>query len=918
MAATVNVGTLEALLKLRDEMSPALSVAAKNLDRAGQQATKAGRALAPLSIAMAGIGVASIKFAKDFNASMANVATLIPGNTKRVQELKGEVQGLAVTVGKGTDDISEGLYQVVSAFGDTADSMTILETNAKAAAAGLATTTDAINLTSAVTKGYGDASAEAVEKASDLAFATVKMGQTTFPELASAIGKVVPIASALGVSQEELFTGFATLTGVTGSAAEVTTQLRGVMAGMLKPTEDMKGAMAALGIESAESMIAQHGLVGSMNMLIGTTDGSTEAIGGLFANVESLPAVFALNSGQADVFAEKLEAMGSAAGATDEAFKEQTEGINKAGFAWEQLKVQVTVIAQKFGDTILPVLVNVGESLEPMVDALMWAVDAFSALPSPVKAAAVALMAVVASAAPLLVIAGQVSIALGGLTAATGLATGAMGLLALKFAAAVAVFTLAYKGTTALMGAMSELAPGLSSVARTAVDATRDLLTLGLTNERLNAAFRENSDVIDKNTGLVKGAAKAAEEVAERYEKYKATLKDVSGAVVEVAEETKKLAPISEAAAKAAAAATIAKIVAQEEEMVSLLAFVDAFNEAEEAKRAKVQEVAQATADIQRDLQNQLALANAEGLALRLLEIKLAHEQELAVLAATGAAYNQTYIDLVAALRLRYEQEVTIATEAHTSIALAAEAAGFQTKAAMEDTAKKALELHKRMAKSGLFTAAQLSKAWDAYELARQETATATGEHQKLTWDAMAAAGSSILGSLFGKSKRAALAGIIIDTATAIIKCFAQWGWPWGIAPAAAAAAAGWAQYQKVKSQSFATGTPDLDFSQFGASTATQLHGEEAVIPRGGGHQLAGEIALALGSQGNQASSSMAGSIVAAQSGGGSGVTIHYAPQITVNGAGNDAEIIDVIGQALRDDSEGLARQVEVIVEDMR
>jgi hypothetical protein len=46
----------------------------------------------------------------------------------------------------------------------------------------------------------------------------------------------------------------------------------------------------------------------------------------------------------------------------------------------------------------------------------------------------------------------------------------------------------------------------------------------------------------------------------------------------------------------------------------------------------------------------------------------------------------------------------------------------------------------------------------------------------------------------------------------------------------------------------FKTGTPDLDFVEFGARTPTELHGQEAVIPRGQGHRLAAEIARGLAS----------------------------------------------------------------------
>jgi len=59
--------------------------------------------------------------------------------------------------------------------------MKVLEINSKAAAGGVATTRDAIDLTSAVTKAYGDTSAAAVQGVSDLALETVRLGQTTFP-----------------------------------------------------------------------------------------------------------------------------------------------------------------------------------------------------------------------------------------------------------------------------------------------------------------------------------------------------------------------------------------------------------------------------------------------------------------------------------------------------------------------------------------------------------------------------------------------------------------------------------------------------------------------------------------------------------------------------------------------------------------
>ena len=68
---------------------------------------------------------------------------------------------------------------------------------------------------------------------------------------------VVPLASALGVSQEELAAQFATLTGVTGSASEVSTQLRATYQAILKPTADMGAAISSVAaqIEAAGQLV---------------------------------------------------------------------------------------------------------------------------------------------------------------------------------------------------------------------------------------------------------------------------------------------------------------------------------------------------------------------------------------------------------------------------------------------------------------------------------------------------------------------------------------------------------------------------------------------------------------------------------------------------------------------------------------
>lgn len=396
-----------------------VNTVSKSLDKAGKKMDDIGKKMSTrLTLPIVGFAAASAKASMDFNEAMANIATLIPGNIKRVKELKKGVQDMAVSVGKSTGDLADGLYQVVSAFGDSSDAIKILETNAKAATAGLSTTMDAINLTSAVTKAYGDTTAGAVKKAADLGLLTVRLGQTTFPELAASIGRVTPLASQLGVKQEELFSGFATLTGVTGGAAEVSTQMAAILRAMLKPTEDMTKASKKLGFESASQMIKQKGLVESLKLLMKYTKGDEQATAKLFGRAEALTAVFSLGGPLAEKYSKSLNEMSKSAGTLDQAFKEVTDGINKNGFSWKRFISLLQVVGQEIGDTLGPLLVDI-------IGVLREWIQKFRALSPEGRKMVLVIAGIVAAIGPALMIFGKLSMGLGFVAKALTITTAA-------------------------------------------------------------------------------------------------------------------------------------------------------------------------------------------------------------------------------------------------------------------------------------------------------------------------------------------------------------------------------------------------------------------------------------------------------------------------------------------------------------
>lgn len=392
----------------------------------------------------AALGLA-IKSSISFNKEMANIATLIPGATKRVIELKGAIRTMAVDVGKDTADLAQGAYQVISAFGDTADTVAILKMSARAATAGVATTTDAINLLSAVTKGYGDTSKEAVQKASDLAFQTVTLGQTTFPELAASIGKAIPLAAELGIAEEELFTVMAAGTGVTGKAAEVSTQLRGIFQSFLAPTADMTKLLEDMGYKTGKAMLAEEGLHGALQSIIKAAEDSGMPLQKYISSIEGQTIALALTGAQSDTYIEKLAKMRDSVGLTDVAFKEQTEGINKTGFAFQQAKIRIGVLGQEIGDRLLPMITPLIEKVTEIVKRISdWSKEHPKLTGTIVKVAAVLGPLLIALGALMMILPGIVAIA-PMVGAAFTIMTGPIGIIVMAIAAATAAFIYFYK-----------------------------------------------------------------------------------------------------------------------------------------------------------------------------------------------------------------------------------------------------------------------------------------------------------------------------------------------------------------------------------------------------------------------------------------------------------------------------------------
>lgn len=293
----------------------------EGLGKAGEKASKISNKMKPASVAITGLGTAAGYAEMKFEDGVANINTLLDDQS-HLDGYKNKVIEVSNDTGKSLEDITDGMYTCISSIGDGGEETAkIFETMAKSAKAGGAETNDAVALISAGMKGYNKVNNETAKQISDLAFQTAKLGVTTFPEMASSMKPLFPLSSTLNISMQELFGSMATLTGVTGNTAEVSTQMKAVFSNLIKPTGDMDKLIKKYGYSNGQAMIKAKGLTGVLQILQKETGGQSDKLGKLFSSTEALTAVTALTGTQFDNFKDKTKAMNDALGSTDKALE---------------------------------------------------------------------------------------------------------------------------------------------------------------------------------------------------------------------------------------------------------------------------------------------------------------------------------------------------------------------------------------------------------------------------------------------------------------------------------------------------------------------------------------------------------------------------------------------------------------------
>lgn len=314
--------TLNGVQENVNELSGAFT---KNISKALSNINQIIGAVNGVSAALQSLTSDSTSFAK----SMAIANTMAGKGGKDFAALKDSVAELAKEIPLTRDELANGLYQVISNGVPEDNWIDYLRASAKASVGGVADLGEAVKVTSTLIKNYGLSWQDATV-IQDKIQLTAKNGVTSFEQMAQALPRVSGNAATLGVSVDDLMATFATLTGVTGNTAEVSTQLAAVFTALVKPSSEATKMAQQMGIEfNAAAIKSAGGFRQFLTQLDASVKGyaqssgmlSKEVYAKLFGSAESLRALGPLTTQLKDKFAENAEAMKDSAGTIDDAFK---------------------------------------------------------------------------------------------------------------------------------------------------------------------------------------------------------------------------------------------------------------------------------------------------------------------------------------------------------------------------------------------------------------------------------------------------------------------------------------------------------------------------------------------------------------------------------------------------------------------
>lgn len=282
--------------------------------------------------------------------------------TKLVDNLKS----ISLQTGESLEVLGQTVYDAMSAgvqpTEDMAEVLQVVSASSKLAKAGFTDTNTAMKASLSVINAYG-MGIENINKVSDILLNTQNLGVTTVGELSNALSKVTPVASAFGVSIENVTSALALMTKQGTNTEVASTGLSSILSELGKSgttaSENLQKASLSAGLTetSFKGLLDSGKSLGDILDIMSTyAEQNNLSLVDMFSSIEAGKSALQITNAGAEEFNETLDSMETATGLVSESFE------------------KMVTPSQKLDSAIATLKTTIGEKLKPAVDSAKTAV----------------------------------------------------------------------------------------------------------------------------------------------------------------------------------------------------------------------------------------------------------------------------------------------------------------------------------------------------------------------------------------------------------------------------------------------------------------------------------------------------------------------------------------------------------------
>tara|TARA_R110000772_G_scaffold143781_1_gene253340 strand:+ start:1166 stop:3598 length:2433 start_codon:yes stop_codon:yes gene_type:complete len=341
-------------------LTGSLNTASARLSKFGKKISSIGASMQRFALPLAIAGGAAIKMGVDFDKSMTKIKSLVGVAGDTVDEMGKKARQMAVDTGVSSTKAADALFFITSAGLRGEQAMDVLNASLKASAVGLGEVSQIADLATSAMNAYGSDTLSA-SGATDVLVAAVREGKLSSEELAGSMGSVLPTASALGVSFNDVGAAMAAMSRTGTDAAQGATQLNAILMGITKTGPAQDKAFKEMGLSAAglRQQIKEEGLLAALGSLKKGIDGNTEAATQIFPNIRALKGVLDLTGKGAADNAIIFKNMSNVLGDTQKSFDKTSESASfKLTKGLNQAKESFAQMGAVLLETLLPVILQ--------------------------------------------------------------------------------------------------------------------------------------------------------------------------------------------------------------------------------------------------------------------------------------------------------------------------------------------------------------------------------------------------------------------------------------------------------------------------------------------------------------------------------------------------------------------------------